>query len=96
MTEKPSRLPRSERAESAVRRDHYSYTVYSDPKTARTFDDRRFGGPIGELVAATQAKVLSNFVGRIQGRHILDVGTGTGRAALLFARGGERLSRAWR
>ena len=32
-------------------RDHYSYTVYADPETARTFDDRRFGGPIGELVA---------------------------------------------
>ena len=37
--------------------DHYSYTVYADPQTARTFDDRRFGGPIGELVAETQAAV---------------------------------------
>lgn len=72
-------------------RDHYSYTVYADPETARTFDDRRFGGPIGELVAATQARVLANFVGRIQGRPILDVGTGTGRAALLMARGGAKV-----
>jgi len=69
-------------------RDHYSYSYYADAKTAAAFDDRRFGGPIGELVAATQARVLSNFVGRIQERKILDVGTGTGRAALLFARGG--------
>lgn len=69
-------------------RDHYSYTVYADPATARTFDDRRFGGPIGEIVAASQAHVLTDFVGRIRDRRILDVGTGTGRAALLLARGG--------
>jgi SAM-dependent methyltransferase len=74
------------------RDDHYSYTVYADPKTARTFDDRRFGGPIGELVAGTQARVLTNMVGRINERPILDVGTGTGRAALLFARGGARVT----
>jgi ubiquinone/menaquinone biosynthesis C-methylase UbiE len=55
---------------------------------ARNFDARRFGGPIGALVAGTQARVLANMVGRIDGRPILDVGTGTGRAALLFARGG--------
>ena len=69
------------------KRGHYSYTVYNDPQTARTFDDRRFGGPIGELVSAMQAQVLTNFIGRVMGRRILDVGTGTGRAALLFAQG---------
>lgn len=73
-------------------RDHYSYTVYADAETARTFDDRRFGGPIGQLVAEIQAKVLANFVGSIQNRRLLDVGTGTGRAALLFARGGARVT----
>jgi ubiquinone/menaquinone biosynthesis C-methylase UbiE len=73
-------------------RKHYSYSVYADPATARTFDDRRFGGPIGALVASEQARVLSNFVGRIHDRRILDVGTGTGRAALLFARGGARVT----
>lgn len=76
---------------SSASRDHYSYTHYRDPVTARTFDDKRFGGPIGELVASTQARVLANFVGRIQNRPILDVGTGTGRAALLLARGGARV-----
>jgi len=73
-------------------RGHYSYTVYSDPATARSFDDRRFGGPIGDLVAGTQAMVLANFVGPIDGRPVLDVGTGTGRAALLLAREGARVT----
>ncbi|MCC7416667.1 MAG: class I SAM-dependent methyltransferase [Acidobacteria bacterium] len=68
--------------------DHYSYTAYADPAMARSFDDRRFGGPVGALVAAMQARALSNMVGRVAERPILDVGTGTGRAALQFARGG--------
>jgi SAM-dependent methyltransferase len=71
---------------------HYSYSMYADPVMARTFDDRRFGGPIGELVASTQARVLANMVGRIQDRDILDVGTGTGRAALLLAHGAARVT----
>ena len=69
-------------------KNHYSYAVYADPDTARTFDDRRFGGPIGGLVAQDQANVLLEFVGEPAGRSILDVGTGTGRAALLLARAG--------
>lgn len=69
-------------------RDHYSYSLYADPATARTFDDRRFGGPIGELVARGQADVLGRFIGGVAGRRMLDVGTGTGRAALLLARQG--------
>jgi ubiquinone/menaquinone biosynthesis C-methylase UbiE len=73
-------------------RDHYSYTVYADPATARSFDEQRFGGPIGALLASEQAAVLANMVGRVQGRTILDVGTGTGRAALLFAGGGARVT----
>jgi SAM-dependent methyltransferase len=73
-------------------RDHYSYTIYSDPGTARTFDDRRFGGPIGDLIAITQATVLADFIGTIAQRTILDVGTGTGRAALLMARAGARVT----
>jgi SAM-dependent methyltransferase len=68
--------------------DHYSYAAYADPAMAETFEARRFGGPIGELVASTQARVLANMVGRIKDRSILDVGTGTGRAAMLMARGG--------
>jgi 2-polyprenyl-3-methyl-5-hydroxy-6-metoxy-1,4-benzoquinol methylase len=73
-------------------RDHYSYATYADPETARTFDERRFGGPIGGLVASTQARVLANLIGTIHNRPILDVGTGTGRAALLLARGGGQVT----
>jgi 2-polyprenyl-3-methyl-5-hydroxy-6-metoxy-1,4-benzoquinol methylase len=71
---------------------HYSYSMYADPKMARTFDQRRFGGPIGDLVARTQARVLANMVGRIQEREILDVGTGTGRVALLLAHGAAKVT----
>lgn len=74
------------------RSDHYSYSHYADPETARTFDERRFGGPIGDLVASTQAQVLVAFIGSLQGRDILDVGSGTGRAALLLAHGGARVT----
>jgi SAM-dependent methyltransferase len=72
--------------------DHYSYTVYADPRTARTFDDRRFGGPIGELVAEAQAAVILQMAGDITGRPVLDVGTGTGRAALLLAKAGAEVT----
>ena len=73
-------------------RDHYSYDHYADPVMARSFEERRFGGPIGQLVAAEQARVLVNMIGRIQERSVLDVGTGAGRAALMLARGGARVT----
>jgi ubiquinone/menaquinone biosynthesis C-methylase UbiE len=72
--------------------DHYSYSAYADPVMARTFDDRRFGGPIGELIARTQARVLANMAGRIKDREMLDVGTGTGRAAFVLALGGAHVT----
>jgi ubiquinone/menaquinone biosynthesis C-methylase UbiE len=74
------------------RREHYSYTFYADPSNAQSFDARRFGGPIGELVARGQADVLADMLGPVQGRSILDVGTGTGRAALLLAAHGARVT----
>lgn len=72
--------------------EHYSYSAYADPVMARTFDDRRFGGPIGELIARTQARVLVNMAGRIKDREMLDVGTGTGRAAFILALGGAHVT----
>jgi len=72
--------------------DHYSYSVYADPATAQHFDERRFGGDIGRLVAASQADVLARFAGPVAGRAVLDVGTGTGRAALLMARAGGQVT----
>jgi ubiquinone/menaquinone biosynthesis C-methylase UbiE len=74
------------------RKEHYSYAAYADPTMAHSFEGRRFGGPIGEYVAASQARVLANMVGRIKDRSIVDVGTGTGRAAILMARGGARVT----
>ena len=72
--------------------DHYSYSAYADPAMARTFDRRRFSGPIGELIAKSQARVLANMVGRIKDRQMLDVGTGTGRAAFVLALGGAKVT----
>jgi 2-polyprenyl-3-methyl-5-hydroxy-6-metoxy-1,4-benzoquinol methylase len=73
-------------------RTHYSYTAYAEPEMARTFDERRFGGAIGAIVSGTQSRTLADAVGRIQGRTILDVGTGTGRAAIFLARGGAKVT----
>jgi len=73
-------------------RDHYSYSVYGTARPRAHSTTAALGGPIGDLVASTQARVLTNMMGRIQGRDILDVGTGTGRAALLFARGGAEVT----
>jgi ubiquinone/menaquinone biosynthesis C-methylase UbiE len=74
------------------RRGHYSYTYYADAANAQSFDARRFGGPIGDLVARGQADVLADMLGPIQGRRILDVGTGTGRAAFLLASAGAQVT----
>jgi ubiquinone/menaquinone biosynthesis C-methylase UbiE len=49
-------------------------------------------GPIGDLVASTQARVMANFAGRIHGRDILTVGEGSEWAARLFARGGAKVT----
>jgi SAM-dependent methyltransferase len=83
----PGRSPRA-----TAQPDHYSYTVYADPAMADRFERVRFGGPIGALLAETQARVLLDFTSPLAGRAVLDVGTGTGRAALALAAGGAQVT----
>ena len=67
---------------------HYSYEVYADPAMAERFDALRFSGPIGRLIAETQERQIAVFLAPVEGRRILDVGTGTGRAAIALAKRG--------
>jgi len=75
-----------------VKDDHYSYRLYADPAMADRFDAMRFSGPIGTLLAESQDRVIASFLGPIEGRTVLDVGTGTGRAAIGLAKRGARVT----
>ena len=71
--------------EPGARAAHYSYTLYADPAMAERFEQVRFGGPIGALLAESQERVLAGYAGPLDGRRALDVGTGSGRAAIALA-----------
>jgi ubiquinone/menaquinone biosynthesis C-methylase UbiE len=80
-----------------VNRQHYSYTHYASKDVAAGFDRLRFSGPIGEYLLETQESLLLDAFtplatgpgeGPLAGVHLLDVGTGTGRAAIGLARAG--------
>jgi SAM-dependent methyltransferase len=68
--------------------EHYSYSAYADPAMAASFDAKRFGGPIGTMLLHDQERVLADFLGDVSGRRVLDMATGTGRAALALAQRG--------
>lgn len=74
------------------RADHYSYSVYADPAMAEAFETLRFGGPIGRLIAEEQEQVIARFLAPVAGRRVLDVGTGTGRAAIALASRGASVT----
>jgi SAM-dependent methyltransferase len=74
------------------RADHYSYSVYADPAMAEAFDALRFSGPIGRLIAEEQEEVIARFLTPVAGRSVLDVGTGTGRAAIALASRGASVT----
>lgn len=78
--------------EPQPRANHYSYSVYADPAMAEAFDTLRFSGPIGRLIAEEQEAVVARFLAPVAGRSILDVGTGTGRAAIALALGGASVT----
>ena len=77
MTERASR--------SEPDRGHYSYTHYADRSVAEGFDALRFSGPVGRHLAETQEALLVDALAPAPGRHVVDVGTGTGRAAIGLA-----------
>lgn len=69
-------------------REHYSYTHWAKRDVAAIFDEKRFGHPIGQHTAATQEALLIDALAPLNGKHVLDVATGTGRAALALAKRG--------
>ncbi len=68
--------------------DHYSYKHYADPTVAEGFDELRFGGPIGRYLLESQESVLLDALAPVAGKRVIDVGTGTGRAAIGLAQAG--------
>jgi len=69
-------------------RDHYSYAHYADKDVAEGFHDLRFGGPIGRYILEREAAWMAEAIQPAPGLRILDVATGSGRAAIGFAAAG--------
>ncbi|HSE43586.1 MAG TPA: methyltransferase domain-containing protein [Acidobacteriota bacterium] len=71
-------------------KEHYSYRIYADPSVARTFDQKRFGGSIGEYVKWVQENVVFYELPDVKGWKIADIGAGTGRLTIpLLERGAK-------
>lgn len=67
---------------------HYSYAHYDDRQVAEGFDALRFSGPIGRLLLDVQQRLLVEALEPGPARRVVDVGTGTGRAAIGLATAG--------
>lgn len=78
--------------EATRKSDHYSYTHYADESVAAGFDALRFSGTVGRFLLEQQALLLREALQPRPGRTIVDVGTGTGRAAIGLARDGATLT----
>ncbi|ODS59505.1 MAG: hypothetical protein ABS36_00810 [Acidobacteria bacterium SCN 69-37] len=72
-------------------RGHYSYTHYANTQVAEGFDALRFGGEVGRFLLEQQAALLDDATAPAAGRRIVDVGTGTGRAAIGLAQAGAQV-----
>ena len=72
----------------APSQSHYSYRHYADAGVAEGFDELRFGGPIGRYLLESQQDLLLDALAPVTGRRVIDVGTGTGRAAIGLAQAG--------
>lgn len=54
-------------------------------RNAAEYDERRFGNPASAYKLAVMANAVSRLIGPLSGKHILDVGCGTGRGVVNFA-----------
>lgn len=71
-------------------RSHYSYAHYANRNVAEGFDALRFSGPVGNYLLEQQEALLLESLSPLPGRTVVDVGTGTGRAAIGLAAHGAR------
>lgn len=72
---------------------HYAYEDYASGEYANSYDKTRFGDVVGSWVNDTDRRLISRIFGymsqeRMISARILDVGTGTGRIALVLGRMG--------
>jgi ubiquinone/menaquinone biosynthesis C-methylase UbiE len=73
-------------------KNHYSYRVYADPETAQSFDQLRFGSPIGEFIKQTQEQLVFTQLPDVAGWKVIDIGAGTGRLTVPFLEKGADIT----
>jgi ubiquinone/menaquinone biosynthesis C-methylase UbiE len=80
------------RNDTTTQQTHYSYRVYADPEVARSFDQDRFGGAIGELIKKTQEQVVFSHLPEVKGWKVADIGAGTGRFTIPLLESGAEVT----